>query len=156
MVKKGLGYFIAYLMWVVTMALGLWFALISRNGFLDLLARAVQRSVMYPWQTSFYDKVYSLALGLLWLAFMIVVERYFRRGVEQGDLIRRVAQVVGPELLLIFVADLGLLVLGGVGSTSWLRWVILGGEVVGGVLLLLYARSLRRPKPGRAEPAKSA
>ena len=153
MVKKGLGYFIAYLMWVVVMGLGLWFFVISRNGFLDILALYARGSVTRGWQTSFYDKVFSLALGLLWLAVMIVTERYLRRGVQQGDLIRRVAQVVGPELLLVFAADLGLLVLQGVGSANWLRWVVLGGEVVGGVLLLLYARSLRRPKPGRAEPA---
>lgn len=156
MVKKGLGYFIAYLMWVVVMVLGLWLFLISRNGFHGILAVYARGSVTRGWQTSFYDKMYSITIGLLWLALMIVTERYFRRGVQQGDLIRRVAKVVGPELLLVFVADLGLLVMQGVGSASWLRWVVLGGEVVGGVSLLLYARSLRRPKPGRAEPAKPA
>lgn len=156
MVKKGLGYVIAYLMWVVALVLGLWFFIISRNGFLGILALYARGSVTRGWQTSFYDKAYSIAIGLLWLALMIVVERYFRRGVQQGDLIKRVAQVVGPELLVVSAADLGLLVLHGVGSANWLRWVILGGEVVVGVLLLLYARSLRRSKPGGAEPAKPA
>jgi hypothetical protein len=135
--------------------LGIWFFFISRNAYLGALTLYARDSVTRGWQTSFLDKVLAITIGLLWLAVVIVVEVYFRRGVQKQDLLRRFVKVVGIEFLTIFVADVFLLWVQG-GSTAWLRWVILGGEVVVGVLLLLYARFLWRSTPGRPDPTKLA
>jgi hypothetical protein len=149
--KKGLGYVIAYLAWAVTMALGVWFILISREGVLGVLVLYAGDSLPRMWQAKFLDKAYVVVVGLLWLVLVIVAEEYFKRGVPQRDLMRRIANVVGPELLLIFVADVGLLLLQGIGSAGWLRWLILGGELVIGMALFLLGRFLRPPKPGEAD-----
>ena len=149
--KKGLGYVIAYLAWAVTMVLGVWFILISREGVLGALALYAGDSPPRIWQARFLDKAYMIAVGLLWLVLLIVTEEYFKRGVPQRDLMRRIAIVVGPELLLIFVADAGLLLLQGIGGAGWLRWLILGSELVIGIALVLVGRFLHPPKPGEAE-----
>jgi len=149
--KKGLGYVIAYLMWAVTMALGVWFILIGRESFLGALALYAGDSLPRIWQARFLDKAYMIAAGLLWLVLLIVTEEYFKRGVPQRDLTRRIANVIGPELLLIFVADAGLLLLQGIGGADWLRWLILGSELVIGMALVLLGRFLHPPKPGEAD-----
>ena len=149
--KRWLSYGVAYLVWIVLLLLGLWFIVISRQGFLGALsAFYVKDSLPRAWEARFYDKAYTIALGLLWLVFMIITEDYFRTGVGQGRLWRRCARVAGPELLLIFVADLFLLLVQRGAGRSWWRWLILASEIVGGVALFCFGRSSR--KPARAKP----
>lgn len=142
-----LGYIAAYLMWVIVLALGIWFLLVSRTGFLGALAAYHNtETVSGVWQVRLLDIVYSVTVGLIWLVLMTVTERYFRKGVRQGVLLTRFATIVGPEILLILAADLFLLWLQG-GSRVWLRWLILGSELVIGVGLVLFARHSRTRKP---------
>lgn len=145
--KKGVGYVTAYLMWVIVLLLGLWFLLVSRTGFLSALAvYHSAETVSGVWQVRLLDQAYSVTVGLIWLVLMTVTEPYFRKGVRRGVLLTRFATIVGPEILLILVADLFLLWLQG-GSRVWSRWLILGGELVIGVGLVLFARYSRARKP---------
>jgi len=144
-------YVAAYLVWVVLLVLGLWLVFLSREGFLAALTVFyVRGSTWRGWQVGFYDKAYTIGAGSLWLVFMVVTEEYLRTGVERRDLLRRVARVAGAELLLLFVADLSLLLLQGVGMRNWLRWLIIGSQIAVGAVLLLFASSSRTPKPDKA------
>jgi hypothetical protein len=144
-------YVLAYLMWIVVLALGIWFVVISRSALLGAFATFyVGNVVSRTWQGRLYDKVYIIAVGLLWLVLMVVAEAYFREGVQRRELLKRFARVAGLEILLIFAADLFLFWLQGGGGT-WLRWLILGGELVAGLLLLVFARLPRASRQDKAE-----
>lgn len=142
-----LGYILAYVMWIVVMALGVWFILVSREGLMSALAIYVSggRSLQRFFEARFIDKVYIVAVGLLWLALAVVAEDRLRKGVHQRVLLRRFASITGVELLLIFVADALLLWVQG-GRTGWLRWLILGSELLAGIGLLVFSRSSRASK----------
>lgn len=146
--KRLLGYVAAYVLWIIAAALGVWFMLISRNAYLSALALYAGDSVRRGWQTRFLDKVLAIVIGLLWLAAMIVVEVYFRRGIQRHALLGRFAKVAGIEFLVIFVADAFLLWIQ-MGSESWWRWLILGGELVLGIALVWLARSVKTSKVGK-------
>jgi hypothetical protein len=138
--KRLLGYVAAYALWIITAALGAWFMLLSRSASLGALALYAGDSVVRGWQTRFLDKISAIVIGLLWLAVVIVAEVYFRKGVQQHTLLGRFAKVAGIEFLAIFVADACLLWVQ-MGSESWWRWLILGGELVMGVALVWVVRS---------------
>ena len=143
--KRWLGYVVAYLVWIILLLLGLWFIVISRQGFVGALSVFyVKGSLPRAWEVRFYEKVYTLALGLLWLIFMIVTEEYFRAGVGRSHLLKRFARVAGPELLLISAADLFLLLLQGGAGGNVVRWLIPTGEVVAGAVLFHFGRSRHR------------
>jgi len=152
--KKTLSYVTAYLMWILTMALGVWLMLISRSAFLGAFALYAGDSVQRAWQARFFEKAFAIAIGLLWLAAMLFVEEYFRMGVQRHSLLRRFAKVAGPEFLAVFVADALLLWLQR-GSASWLRWLTLGGELVLGTALVWLARSAKTPRSGKTVADKT-
>lgn len=143
MVRKGAGYAIAYLMWFAAIALGGWLAYLSLFALQGVLGRYAGESLTRAWQADFLNKVFAIALGLLLLAGIIVVEEYLKRGVERGELRRRLARVFGVELLLVFAADLCLM--GLQGGSLWLRWLILGSELVAGAALVLYGWFRHKP-----------
>jgi hypothetical protein len=144
-----LGYIVAYIMWIVVMLLGIWFILVSRESLTSALALYAMGSLQRFFEARFLDKVYMVAIGLLWLITVIVAEDRFRKGVPQRALMRRFAAIAGPELLLIFLADASLLWLQG-GRTGWSRWLILGSELVLGIMLIVFSRLPRTSQMSRA------
>ena len=131
----------AYLGWAIVAALGVWFMLISRNSFLGVLSAVyVKDSIQRAWQVRFLDNVYFIALGLLWTVVAVITEAYFRKGAGHPGLWRRIAKIIGIELLLIFGADFTLFILQGLSVNMWLRWLILVGELALGIAATLFAR----------------
>jgi hypothetical protein len=145
-IKKSLNYAIAYALWFVTILLGLWFALLARTDFQGAMTTFyIRGSIMYLERARFFEEIFVLVMGLLWLALVVITEWYFRSGARRPDLLKRFARVAGPVILLVFVADLFLFWLQGVSSGNWLRWLILAGELALGIVFLLYARSPSLP-----------
>ncbi len=142
MVKRWLSYILAYVMWTLNLAIGIWFILISREFLLDFLGITYAgQNIGRGWQVGFLDKVYLIVLGLAWLIFMIVMEDDFKKSVKKGILMKRFTRIAGPEFLLVFLADLGLLILQGPYSTIWLRWLLLLVESGLGAVCIWYTRS---------------
>ena len=143
----------AYLMWAVDLALTFWLIFISRTAFLDIFAlsytgdQSSYAMVIYARRVDFADKLFSILLGLGWLVFMIATEAYFRAGIVREDLFKRFARVTGPVLLGIFVVDLILFWLQGVGGSSLLRWLILAAELGIGIALLVSVRPQSKQNP---------
>jgi len=138
---------LAYGMWIVDMALAFWLAFLSRNVLLEILALFYQKeSWSYPRWVVVIDRFYTLVIGLGWLVFMIVVEQYIMTGIKKGNLLLRIARVTGPVLLAIFVVDLVEIWLQGIGSGSWLRWLILAAELTVGIGMYVYYKSTATPK----------
>jgi hypothetical protein len=139
--RRWVDYIPAYLAWAVVAALGVWFMLISRNSFLGVLSAVyVKDSIQRAWQVRFLDKVYFIAVGLLWTIVVVITEAYFRRGAGRPDLGQRIAKVVGIELLLIFGADVVLLILQGFNVNVWQRWLIVISELALGIAATRFAR----------------
>ncbi|MBN1873116.1 MAG: hypothetical protein JXA33_02725 [Anaerolineae bacterium] len=137
-----LNYILAYTMWIVVILLGLWFLYISRTALLSVLTIFYAKdSALRSLQVPFVDRIYSLIVGLLLSVLITVTEIRFRQGVRESQLLKRFAQVFGPELLLIFVADLILLLIQGVVTISWSRWLLLAVELLAGIGFSILARS---------------
>jgi hypothetical protein len=148
MIKKLVDYVLVYLMWIVTMLLGVWFIFLLRNA-LEVALRDfyVQNAVDRALQAGFIDRIFTITIGLFWLGLVIASEFYFRNGVEHGDLLSRFAKLIGPGLILIFGVDILLLLMQGGSAASWSRWVILASELFFGIGLFLFAKSPHNGKP---------
>jgi hypothetical protein len=143
---KIIKYVVAYLMWIVDLGLSFWLFLMSRTVFLGLFALSYKEgNLVYAQRVDFADKVFSILLGLAWLAFMIIVEAYFRAGASRDDLLKRFASITGPVVLGIFGVDLILFWLQGVGGGGWLRQSVLVAELGIGILLLMLVRFQSKP-----------
>ena len=143
---KIIKYLSAYLMWIVDLGLSFWLLLMRRTVFLGLFALSYKGgNLVYAQRVDFADKVFSILLGLAWLVFMIIAEAYFRAGVSRDDLLKRFAGITGPVALGIFVVDLILFWLQGVGGGGWLRQSVLAAELGIGIILLMFARFQSKP-----------
>jgi hypothetical protein len=140
-------------MWIVDLGLTFWLGFISRTVFLDIFALSYKGGdseypkLVFAHRVDFADKIFSIILGLAWLAFMIGAEVYFRNGAKTDDLPRRFARVTGPILLAIFGVDLILFWLQGAGGSSLLRWFVLAAELGIGIALLVLVRPRSKQNP---------
>ena len=136
-----LSYVLVYVMWVLVLALGIWVLLVSRDAIVGVASLVfVQVSSARAWRISAVEKYYVLGAGFVWLGLMVFSELYFRNGVRRGRLVPRIARVLGAELLALSVFDAILFVTQGLPAEAWLRWLILGSELVFGVICLAVAR----------------
>ena len=145
-------YFVAYFMWIVSFLLWLWFMFLGRTLMTGGLAPLIMPgAVQQAKMVQLADRVYLLTVGLIWLVLMIVVESYFRHGVEKGELWRRIGRVFGPQVLLVFLVDLGLVLFYGAAIQPVSRWLLLGLELVlSAGFFVLGALAPRAPRPGHS------
>jgi len=145
-------YFAAYFMWIVSFLLWLWFMYLGRTLMTGVLTPLVMPgAVQQAKMVQLADRVYLMVVGLIWLVLMIVVESYFRRGVQKGELWRRIGRVFGPQLLLVFLVDLGLMLFYGADIQPVSRWLILAVEFIASVaFFVLGILAHKAPRPGHA------
>ena len=84
--KEGLHYIIAYLLWFVVLALGLWCFLIGREVVLEMLSGYAEGTTRQAGLYRFIDKLYVLLAGMTWLVLALAIEDYFRRGIQRYSL----------------------------------------------------------------------
>jgi type IV secretory pathway VirB2 component (pilin) len=146
--SKVFKYAIAYGMWFVDLGLSAWLFFVSRTALLTFLALSYEeRDFRYTKTAQLIDQVFTILLGLGWLALFVLTEGYYRAGALQENLQKRFARVTGPILMCIFLVDLILFGLQGFGGGDWLRWLVLSAELVIGLMLILYARKTAASKP---------
>jgi hypothetical protein len=156
MIKQWLSYILVYLLWTLNLVIGVWFILISREFMLIFLGvNYVGTNIARGAQVGFLDKVYLIALGLAWLIFMIVMEEDFKKSVKKRNLIRRFTRIAGPEFLLVFLADLGLLIMQGLNAAIWLRWLVLLVELGLAAVCVWYTRFHQKSEPDKIELSQS-
>lgn len=146
--NKVIKYAIAYGMWIADLGLAIWLFFISRTSLVGILALFYEPGdLAYSHAVDVIEKVISIILGLGWLAFSIVTEDYYRTGALEGNLLKRFARVTGPVLLCIFIVDLMLFWLVGIGGDNWLRWLILAAELGIGIVLVVAGKKKSTNKP---------
>jgi hypothetical protein len=139
--SKLLKYASSYVMWIIDLGIAFWFMFIARTDLINFLSLFAKKgNLTYGHQVDFADKAFSITLGLGWLALMIVIEQYYRHGVEKDDLRKRFARVTGPLVIAVFVADLIAFWLGGIASGNFVRWLILAAELGIGIALIIEGR----------------
>lgn len=133
---------VAYGMWFVFILLGIWILIVGRNDLSEWLSRYyIQDSFQRSKEAQFFNQAYFFVAGLILFILTIVVEEYFKHGARKGQLGKRIAKVMGFELLALFAASLVSAYLVGF---SPLVWVILGAELlVSGALIWL---GVKKPK----------
>lgn len=147
MVKTGLKYLAAYGMWIITLLIGLWFCVVSWQGFHKLLLEYyVRESYIYAARASLYEKVFVVIIGFLWALLMIVSEETYRKTALTDQLWIRAAKINGLILIMVFLADALLLLLNGIQNNGWLHWIILVIELVAGLGFTWYARTKKSTK----------
>ena len=92
-------------------------------------------------QANLVDRAYLMIVGFLWLVLMILVEEYFRRGVQNGRLLVRIGRVLGPEVLLLAAVQVGYILLGGIETLSWISGGLLALEFLIGLALTWFGAS---------------
>ena len=118
-----------------------------RTATLALFAAFYQAGdFQYQKTVNLVDRVVIVLLGLGWLVFSIITEESYRTGALKKGLLKRFSRFTGPLLLCIFVVDLILFWLQGIGADNWLRWLILGIELVLGLGLFVFGRNLNTNK----------
>lgn len=145
---------VAFVSWLVGAALIIWLFLVARSSILGLLeATYVRDSVRRAWQLKAFDKFFALIAASLGLGLIAAAEPYFQRIADRPDLARAIAQVLGPELLIIALFHGTSIALQGFMGGTWHRWLILGIELLLGVGGTVYAYFIPT-RPGRlAGPA---
>lgn len=135
-----------FLAWVAVSALGLWIALVGRSALMQLLVTYyIGASVRRKLRARFFDQVYFVLAGLLYLVFIFAIENYLRKGLSHGDALRRFSKTIGLELLVLFPLDLVTSLL----ERAVLRplsLILLTAELILGAALTVYALR-RRPNP---------
>ena len=138
--NKVLKYILAYSLWFISMGLSGWLFFISRTAIIALFAVFYQvGDYQYTKTVDLVDRILTVVLGLGWLVFSIFTEESYRTHALKKDLLKRFARFTGPLLLCIFVVDLVLFWLQGVGD-DWMRWSVLAIELVSGLGLFLFGR----------------
>lgn len=145
--KKALQGLAAGLLLLPILLLGMWIFIVGREVFSGLLGTYfVGESLARGYQAGFYEKVFLLVVGLSWLVLSIVAEEFLRRSVKKGNILKVFSRFVGIEgfvalgldgIMLIFLSDLST-----IGS---IRWLILAGELVCGILFTFIGWSARSP-----------
>jgi hypothetical protein len=153
--RKFWSYVAAYAGWVVALALGILFIIVSRQAFPLVCARLIG-----PDNPDYYSlsqlvrlgsQVLMVILGGLWLIAAVVTEDRCRASVRKGRVTRYLQKVFGPELLLLFAAGLTLRLSLGAATGDAFVWLILVGLLATGLTLTVWGytsfRFARLPLP---------
>lgn len=151
--NKVLRYILAYSMWFTNLGLSAWLYYISRTAIIAVFASFYQAGdYQYSKIVDLVDRIFTVVLGLGWLIFSIISEESYRTGARKKNLVKRFARFTGPLLLCIFVVDLILFWLQGIGGDNWLRWFILAIELISGLGLFVFGRISSTNKTDQEAP----
>jgi hypothetical protein len=143
--SKAFKYAVASGRLLVDLGLSAWLFIMSRTVLRAFLALSYEPGVFRQLKRAqVIDQISTILLGLGWLAFFVLAEGYYRAGALEEGLVKRFARVTGPILLCVFVLDLILFWLQGIGGDDWLRWLILLAELIIGSALVIYGRKRAR------------
>ena len=147
MVKKPwFGYISAYLFWAISLAVALWFLALARNTVPLLIANLLIQDPTHARTLQIIiDRVLILVGGIGWLAFMAIIEQYFRKGVIQECLCGRISRVFGILLVLIFLADSLQMLQTGIQSIFRSSPLVLLAELIFGVGLIYLSDRVTKP-----------
>ncbi|MDO8970632.1 MAG: hypothetical protein Q7U74_08090 [Saprospiraceae bacterium] len=142
MEKLWVKYLIAYGMWAVFILLGVLFLVVSRNSLSEYLnSYYIQDSFQRGKEAQLINQAYFLVFGIILFILTIVVEEYFKIGARKDQLTRRIAWVIGIEILVICAVSLANAVMLGFSTLVTLALVI---ELAMGVFLVWFGFKVQK------------
>jgi hypothetical protein len=130
---------VTFVAWLVAAGLVIWLFILIRSSALGILdIYYVGESARRAWQVKLFDKIYALIAASLGIGLIAAGEPYFGKLVRKPNVLKAIARVLGPELLVISFFHGVLLVLQGFTTGLWLRWVAFGVELLAGIALAAY------------------
>jgi hypothetical protein len=137
-------YVLTFGLWIIDFGLAAWLAFITRTVLFAVPSLFFHPgNFQFPQRAEVMDKVFTLLLGIGLLAFLVITQEYYLKGVQQGDLIERFARITGPIFIGIFIVDSILFYMQGIDLNNWYRLLIILAELVLGILLVIYSRKER-------------
>lgn len=133
--RQTLPYFLCYLLWVITGALGFLNLIAARKLYLVILTILS----VNPWAVRAADKFIFIFLGIIWLVLVIFSEYYYRDSVPKKRLWESFSLITGIQLLFLFLAHLIPPLMLGTKGLNWINYLLTGGELSGGIILLVFA-----------------
>jgi hypothetical protein len=112
-VRKVSEYVVAWVLWAFTSALGVLIGFWALRDAINSIAGAMTMGALQgtsaqqfqaPLVRGAIDRFSILVLGVLSVLLVVVVEHYYRTGVEQGQLLKRLVLVTAIESGVLFVA----------------------------------------------------
>jgi hypothetical protein len=145
--KKTLQYMAAYLLLLPILFLGMWLFVLGREVLSGLLSTYfVGNSFLRGYQAGLYDRIFLVVVGVGWMVLFVVSEELLRRTANKGGIIRTFSRFLGVECLLAFVLDsIMVFLLSDLSTIGWVRWLILGAELICGGALVFLGWSKRSP-----------
>ncbi len=150
-VRKTSEYILAYVLWAVSCAIGVFLAFWAVRGAFDalvelftlgqLLGTPAQR-FQVTFTRNALDRFGVVTLGILAVLMVVFLEHYYRVGVEREELLRRFVLVTLVEVVILFVAlAIQVALAGAMGLfTIWSIVVPLGVLMVAVVLSWVLTR----------------
>ena len=130
--RQILPYLLCYLLWVITAALGFLNLIAARRLLLLILAA----TLVNPWAIRAVEKFSFVILGIIWLVLVIFSEYYYRDSVPKGRLWKSFSLIAGIQLLFLFLTHLIPPLMLGAKGLNWISYLLTGGELSAGILLL--------------------
>lgn len=112
-IRKASEYILAYALWVMSSALGVfigfWAVRSAGSAIVELLTLGQtmgtpEQRFQVAFTRNAYDRFGVVALGVLGVVMVVIIEHYYRTGVDQNMLPRRVVLVTLIEVGVLFVA----------------------------------------------------
>ena len=142
--RKFFKYVLTYSLWIINFGLAAWLAFITRTVLFAVPSLLFHPgNFQFPKRAEVMDKVFTLLLGIGLLAFLVITQEYYHKGVQKVDLLARFARINGPLFLGIFIVDSILFYLQGFDLNNWYRLLIILAELALGILLVIYSRKQR-------------
>ena len=95
LLKRSFATVMQYVLWAVTILLGLWCLLAARAA----INLAFIFTFANRWVLRAVDRFSLLIMGIVWLIAIIIVEDFLGKGVDKGDLYKRFLQIAAAEVL---------------------------------------------------------
>lgn len=144
---RKLGPIIAFIGWIVGALLVVWLFIVVRDAALNLIdTYYVGESVWRARQLETLDKFYALIGSAVGVFLIAAGGAYFQKVGNEPDVFRKLARILGIELLVLALFHGILLALQGSGG-GWQRFLFFGLELSIGLAFLGYAFLARMHAP---------
>lgn len=108
----------------------------------NFLKAALLHSTVSPWSWTLLEDAFLLLIGIAWLCIVFYSHHYYSRGARKGRIWKHFARLTGIQVLIIFVAQVLLILLNGTISSIAMDAIAVVEGMVGSVLV--YAGRLRK------------
>lgn len=124
-----------YLLWLITVALGILILFISRSVVMAAIALLIENI----WLHRILDKAAFVFAGIGILVVVGWSEYYLRKGMRNKQLLKNFLRVMGIEVLVIFASHMFFDIISGFRGIGLEGFVLIAAELVVGLGALVYS-----------------